>query len=64
MQILNEVKINLLRELERQGILREEKPFWNGELPGVYYWRFGALKPEALPDSLKEEYNRLGELRW
>lgn len=65
MQVLNEVKIGLLRELEQQGIIREEKPFWDGVLPGgTYYWHFSVLKPESLPSSLREEYNRLGELRW
>jgi hypothetical protein len=50
-------KIELLRELERQGAIRELCPEYD-------YWHYEVVKPAELPDSLREEYERLGELRW
>jgi len=50
-------KIDLLRALEREGIVREE-------CPREHYWVFSVLRPDILPCSLYNEYKELGEIRW
>ena len=55
--LIQDGKIKLLRDLERQGIIRES-------CPEPYYWRFEVLKPDGLPAVLEAEFNRLGEIRW
>ena len=50
-------KFKLLRQLEFDGVIRELCP-----MPS--YWRYEVLKPELLPASLKEGYERFGEIRW
>ena len=50
-------KIDLLRKLEKEGILQEDCPERN-------FWRFRVLQPLKLPEELQVEYQRLGEIRW
>ena len=57
-------KIDLICELERRGVVREEEPVPTRDLSRTAYWRFSVRKPNQLPPELAKEYRRLGELRW
>ena len=61
--VTSETRINLLRELEEQGIISERPAQHNGHR-GVAYLRFVVLEPNKLSASLQEEYDQIGELRW
>lgn len=53
-------KIKKLRELERQGYIREECPEKN-------YWRFKlqtGISLSQIPTEFHDEYNQHGEIRW
>ena len=54
-------KVLVLEQLQNQGVIRELPPVLSNL--GMGYWRYEVLKPAELPDSLKDEFARLGELR-
>lgn len=56
-------KIHWLWRLQRLGIIDEQCPVHDG-YGGTAYWRFFVKTVAWLPSFFKEEYQRLGELRW
>lgn len=62
--MVRDQKIMDLRVLERNGIVRELCPVADSSGLNTAYWRFYVIKPELLPESMKEEYKRLREIRW
>lgn len=56
-------KIDLLDRLENEGVVRQECPVSN-DYRTVAYWPYSVVKPERLPEKLKPEYEKLGEIRW
>ena len=55
-------KIELIADLEEAGVLKEEIPLHDGS--GGSIWRFSVLKPELLPEYLREEFEAYKEIRW
>ena len=56
-------KIRLLRQLQDQRVIRELCPVGNG-YGGTMYWHYEVLQPDYLPESLRPEYEEIGELKW
>lgn len=56
-------KIRWLYLLQRLGIVDEQCPVHDGA-GGTAYWRFFVTARAWLPEFFKEEFRRLGELRW
>ena len=56
-------KILLLYSLEDRKIIRELCPVPTSDYRNTAYWHYEVLRPELLPESLVEEFERLGELR-
>lgn len=50
-------KLKVLRELERDGVVREA-------CPEPAFWRFDVIDASRLPEQLKNEYERFSEIRW
>jgi len=61
---LRESKYQLIQSLIKSGVLREEAPVANRDATATLYWRYFVLKPESLPEELREEFSSLGEIRW
>ncbi len=57
-------KIRLLWELEYQHVIRELPPVPTADHRGTAYWHYAVLRPDHLPEQLRAEYKKLGELRW
>lgn len=51
-------KLELIKMLINLGVLTDEK------CPEPEYWRWGVIKWLELPDSLKDEALKWGEVRW
>lgn len=57
-------KFRILMKLEKQGVIRELCPVPTADYRNTAYWHYEVLNPDRLPESLKSEYERIGELRW
>ena len=64
MNLLPTGKIRQLRQLEEQKIVRELVPVTTADRRHMAYYHFQVIEPKSLPDNLKDEFNRLGEIRW
>ncbi len=57
-------KIDLLRKLEEEGVVREDQPVPTSDYRHVAYWPFEVRKADKLPECLRREFLELGEIRW
>ena len=58
--MFNENKAKLIEKLEKIGVLRELMPMHDGY--GGSIWSYEVIKPEELPEELKEEFLREGKI--
>ena len=53
-------KAKLIAELEKRGILHELMPIHDGN--GGSIWHYEVLKPEFLPEKLRQEFEKEGKI--
>jgi hypothetical protein len=56
-RMVSDRKYELIKKLEEEGVLGSEL------CPEPHYWHWPVLKPELLPESLKQDIADYGEIR-